>query len=807
MMVLHYLRIVWRSFRRHVGYNFLHIGCLAIGLATVMTLLLYIFHEHSYDSWHANARRIFAVSTSGAYGPASFEFYQLTSAVGPAAQLADPAVESTVRAMSAFGGVELKNPAVDGAHFRETSRFLFADSNFFRFFSFRLLKGDPENALSRPFTVVLTQLAAIKYFGTEDPMGKTLILDKVHPMQVTGVAADIPSNSSLAFDLVTPISTMNGLEEYKPLLAVQQLETGNFYTWLRLRQAKDTAQVARNLSRVALEAAGKFEKSPFSMGVTESHQFSLLPLGDTYLRAYPGAHDQYLPAFGWGAALILLLALVNYMSLATARSSMRAREVGVRKVIGAGRVRIAAQFYTESAVHAGLAFVLGIVLFLAFRPVFLQLMQLTIDAGFLLTPKVIEAFVGLLLVVIAVGGSYPSLVLSAFRPVTVLYGRLGRQQGSERVRKGFLVFQFTLSMALLTSVFIIAKELYYIRHADTGVTRDNILMLPFGNTMRHYAAYQKEVSAIPGVREVATTGYKLYTGSVLVQLAQLPGEAAKHQLMFMIADSNFIPLLDLKWMEKPAGSSRWYGKDRLLINEAALADYRWRGPAKGNTFKFGEETMTVAGVLKNFNFFSEHQAIAPLAIRVVRSVGDGWPDGSTGVMYVKIGPRINVTTLVEAIHRVYTRYDDQTAFDFSFLDEEFDSQYKAEDRLAGLMSLFTLVTIVIACLGLFALATFAAQQRVKEIGIRKVLGASVASIATLLSRDFLWPILVSILIACPIAWWVMHDWLQTFVYRTAISWWVFAATGVGMLLVAQLTILLRTIRAARVNPTINLRRE
>jgi putative ABC transport system permease protein len=805
-MILHYLRVAFRTFRRNKLYSLINVACLALGLAAVMTILLYILHEHSYDSWHANARRIFAVSTRTNYGSSSWVSYQLTYPVGPAA-LSDPDVESMERVMSAFTGVELQNPASPGVRFRETTRFIYADSNFFRFFSFRLLRGSPDNVLARPFTVVLTQSAAKKYFGNADPVGKTLTLDGQFPMEVTGVAADISSNSSLEFDLVASISTMRGIEKYKGYLDIQQLENGSFSTWVLLRLGSDTARVARNLSRIATAAAGKVKKTDLPYGETETHQFSLLPLADTHLHSYAGLSDPYLSAFGWVAAFILVLALANYMSLATARSAIRAKEVGVRKVIGAGRAQIAGQFYTESAMNATLAFVLGVLLFLAVRPAFYRLMHLTIDAAFLFTPVVIFAFALLLLLVIALAGSYPSMILSAFRPVMVLYGRLSRQQGSGRVRKVFLVFQFTLSMALMTCAFVISKELYFFRHTDTGVDRENILMLPFGSTMQHYGAYQKEIAAIPGVQQVATTRYKLYSGYSLSQLVQLPGEAATHELMFMTADSNLIPFLNLKWKEKPRTAPFWNDNNQLVINEAAVEEYRWSGPATGKQFKFGENNVTIAGVLKDFNFFSLHSAIAPLGIQVVRRIDDEWREGIDGVLYVKIRPHVNVPSVIEAAHRAYSRYDGQTPFEYTFLDDEFNNQYKAEDRLAGLMDIFTMVTIAISCLGLFALATFAAQQRLKEIGIRKVLGASVGSISALLSRDFLRPIMLSILIASPLAWWFMNKWLQNFAYRTSISWWIFPVTGMGLLLIAQLTVLFRTIRAARANPTVNLRSE
>jgi putative ABC transport system permease protein len=449
----------------------------------------------------------------------------------------------------------------------------------------------------------------------------------------------------------------------------------------------------------------------------------------------------------------------------------------------------------------------GVLLFLAVRPAFYRLMQLTIDAAFLFTPVVFIAFALLLLLVVALAGSYPSFILSAFRPVAVLYGRLSRQRGSGRVRKVFLVFQFTLSMALMICAFVITKELYFFRHTNTGVDRQNILMLPFGSTMQYYGVYQKEIAAIPGVQQVATTRYKLYSGYSLSQLVQLPGDAAAHQLLFMTADSNLIPLLNLKWKEKPLAAPFWNDNNQLVINEAAAEEYRWNGPATGKQLKFGGNNVTVAGVLKDFNFFSLHSAIAPLGIQVVRRIEDEWREGIDGVLYVKIGPHVNVPSVIEAAHRAYSRYDEQTPFEYTFLDDEFNSQYKAEDRLAGLMDIFTMVTIAISCLGLFALATFAAEQRLKEIGIRKVLGASISSISALLSRDFLLPILLSVFIASPLAWWFMNKWLQNFAYRTTINWWIFPATGVGLLLIAQVTILLRTIKAARANPTINLRSE
>ena len=805
-MLFHYLRIAWRSFRRHTGYNLINIGCLAIGLAAVLIILVYVLHEHSYDKWHANSGRIFSVNTRSDFGSNSWDESALSFPVGPAGLQADPDVKSMVRASINYSESEIQNPALPAAQFPERSNLIFADSNFFRFFSFRLLRGSPDDVLTRPFSVVLTRSTAKKYFGTADPLGKVLLLDKKYSLQVTGVTADVPSNSSIHFDMVAPLATMERIDDYRDDVKVRQLQSGSFFTWFLVRPGGDTARIGRNLTRIARAAVGKLPNSSGDAGFVQSHRFNLLPIAATHFKHPDFGSIQYLGVFTWVAVLILLLAIVNYMSLATARSAMRAREVGIRKAIGAGRGKIAGQFYVESAINAVLAFALGLGLFLLIKPGFCHLMELPIDMGFLITPAMLGAFVLLLLGVIGVSGSYPSILLSSFRPVAVLYGKMSRQRGSERIRKGFLIFQFTLSMALMTCAFVIGKQLYYIRHADVGVARENIVMIPFAETMGHYAAFQADVSRIPGIRRIATTRSSLYYGIEYLTIATLPGQSEKHDLPYIQVDSNFIPLLGLKWKERPVGANG-YGPDHMVLNETAVKSFKWTGRATGEHFNLLKQPVTVAGVLADFNVESLHNKIGPFGMYIERSLDSFWKGGKDGMLYAKIEPHINVPTLLETIHRIYSRYDNQTPFQYTFLDDDFNKLYRTEDRLEELMNSFTAVTMVIACLGLFALATFAAQQRLKEIGIRKVLGASVASISALLSRDFLWPILLSVVIASPVAWWVMHKWLENFAFRTPISWWVFPAVGGGLLLIAQLTVLFRTIRAARTNPTVNLRSE
>jgi putative ABC transport system permease protein len=798
-MLTHYLRIALRHLRRNKLYSFVSIGCLSIGICVCLTIMLYVLHEHSFESWHPDARRIFSTSAMLKFGEGSFNVELMSYGTGPRVKAADPLVESYTRVNPAFAPVDLQDPSKPGIDFTERDNFVYADSNFYFFFRLRLDRGDPHQVLTRPYSMVLTERAAKKYFGSTDPVGRTLQVDGQYTFEITGVAANPPSNTDLQYDFIASISSMATMKDRKNYLNSPDVQAGAFRTWFLLKNAGAARQVERMMDKLAV-LPDNTEKNKDAFFLTSIRDYHLdANFGDT-------SNQRYLSIFPLVAGLILLLALVNFMSLATARTAAQGREVGVRKVLGARRGLIAGQFYTESAVFALLSFLLGIALFVACRPYFLRLLQLQIDVSFLLTPGVLTGGLGLLLLVILLAGSYPSLVLSAYRPVAVLYGKLSRHRGAERVRKGFIVFQFSISMLLVISSLIIEKELYFLRHTETGVDRDNVMMIPFGTHLGHYAAFKHDVEDIPGILGAATSHYPLYRGTDGWAVTK-PGSDKQVELNGLSVDDQFISMLGLKWDRKPVDGPELYDGKHLLLNEAAISKLGFAGDPVGQRVMLGNETLTVAGVLRNFNYDGLRNSIGPLFVSVSKDTARGWGNGVNGCLLAKVGSHRNVPTVVETIRKIYRRYDRQTAFEYSFADDAFDNQFKAEDRLAGLFGIFTGITIVIACLGLFALATFAAQQRLKEIGIRKVLGASVASIGSLLSRDFLRPVLLSVVIASPLAWWVMHRWLQDFAYRTSVSWWVFPLAGGGLLLIAQLTVLWQTIRAAQANPTVNLRSE
>ena len=517
------------------------------------------------------------------------------------------------------------------------------------------------------------------------------------------------------------------------------------------------------------------------------------------------SNTKYLEIFPIVAGLVLLLALINYMSLATARATTRAKEVGVRKTMGAGRKTVAAQFYVESALYAVLAFGLGWGLFLLIKPGFLHLLHLDIDDTFLTQPVNLALLGGLLLLTIVIAGSYPALVLSSFKPVDTLSGKISKQRGGALIRKTFTLVQFSVSIALIICSLVMNRQLWFFRHMDTGVNRENVVTIPFSPRLSlHYPAFREEVSGLPGVIRTATTHYPLYT-SFDMSAAEREGTNASIPLSIIEADSNFISTTGIHWAVPPTASGQWLGGDRLLLNQSAVETLGLPPNPVGQTIDMDSKRYTVTGVVRDFNYFDVGGKIKPLTIVMDTMHGANRPN--PGCLYVKISPQVNVPSLMESIQNIQQRYDPGTPFDYQFLDENFDKMFRAEDRLADLIGVFTAITIGIACLGLFGLAAFSATQRTKEIGIRKVLGAGVYQIVRMLTLQFLFPVGLSILVAAPIAWRLMTHWLDKFAYRISLSPWLFVWAGLGALVIAALTVSSQALKAATGNPVKSLRTE
>jgi putative ABC transport system permease protein len=797
-MIKNYIKIALRNLTKQKMFSLINIGGLAIGLAVCMTILMYVSHEMTYDSFHKNGDRTFGIHATLKIGGNNMNMAYMSYATGPIAKQTQPGVEGYMRTMKYFRPLVVNNPASPERKFAETD-LLFADAGFFDFFSFKLKSGSKEDALTKPYSVILSQDMADKYFGTENPIGKTITIktDSAYTYQVTGVAENSPSNSSIKYNFIVSGQSLIAMKEGKNYTGDQAVGPGSFDVYLRLKSLADTAKVKTGMERLA-----KGDKR------FDDVKFSLSPLADMHLKSNFGdaSNTKYLKIFPLVAVLILLLALVNYMSLSTARSTLRAKEVGVRKVSGASRKTIAMQFYVESGIFTLLSFVLGYVLCYAFKPWFTNTLQLKIDNSFLYSPLVLVLFLSLFVLTALIAGSYPSLVLSAFKPIATLKGKMSKQTGGVAVRKVFTTLQFAISVGLIICGIIIDRQLYYFRHADTGMDRENIVMIPVGSGFgTNYPAFKQDINSLGGIASTATSHYAMFKG---YDMNFINGKTKEESvaLAALSVDNHYISTLNLKWKIAPVSETSMIGKNKVVINEEAIDKLHLKANPVGTYIESGDQKFEVTGVLKNFNFSSMQSTIEPLGLFIAPDTTKQWAKIGCS-LFAKIKPNTNLPGLLENIQSIYKKYDSGTPFSYTFMDDAFNEQYKAEDRLSSIFSIFTYITILLATMGLFGLTAFTIEQRNKEIGIRKILGASLTTITSLLSIDFIKLVVISVIIASPVAWWAMHNWLQNFAYRINIPWWVFAAAGVVAVFTAVVTISYHALRAAVANPVKSLRSE
>lgn len=789
-MLKNYLKISWRNLIQNKVYSFINITGLAIGLAVCMLIVLYVGHEYSYDRFHKNAERIFSVKSKLKLGNDSLYLNQLPYSTPVELQQTEPSVEAFLRVRQEREAI-IQNNQEPSLKFAE-NKFIFTDPNFFTFFSFKLQQGNKEQVLQHPFSVVISENIARKYFGEKDPVGKTIRYNNTYDFIVTGVAGKIPSNSSIEYDFVASVSSLTSMAAKENS---ETKEENSFLTYFLLRQPADIGKVEQQLLRLGQaknKATGSYIGTPLtSLRLSEGTDTS---------------NTKYLKIFPFVAALILVLALINYMSLSTARSTTRTKEIGVRKVLGAGRNMIASQFFVESVLFTSIAFVLGYLLCTFFRPLFFDFLQINIDGSFLLNQYILLSFGCLFIITAILAASYPSILLSAYKPAVVLYGKLSRQSGGISVRKFFTVFQFSISVILIVCGIVINKQIDFFRSTDTGVSRENIVMIPFtSNAAKQYDALKKDLSSTSAASQVSTALHPMYKGYDVMG-TKATNTSQFVLIPYMLVDQDFISLLRLQWKIKPQDPLFYNNDSAAILNETALQKLGLGNDAVGKKM---DDELTVAGVLKDFNYASLQNKIDALCLFVTHDMYDSssfWAKNG-GCFFVKINPNVNISRFINEAKTVYGKYDNESPFTYNFLDDAFDAMYQAEDRLLKLLTAFTAFTIFIACLGLFGLAAFMVIQRTKEVGVRKVLGASVAQVTFLLSKDFAKLVLISVVIASPIAWWIMDKWLTAFAYRTPISWWVFGITVCIILSVALITVSVQAIKAAVANPIKSLRTE
>jgi putative ABC transport system permease protein len=798
-MFKNYLTIALRNLRRHKVISFINIAGLAIGLAMFMLIALYIQYEFSFDKFHKNGDRICRVEQI-----LDHKTYKEASAGCPAALskslIADfPEFESVSRVI--LGGDFL---LVLSDNQKISQRSFYADSAFFKIFSFPGIKGDLTTALDAPYSVVLTQAVAEKIFGEQVPLGKTVrFLNSDQDYKVTGVIQDVPHNSHFTFDLLISSVSISAGRERDPFESWHD-------NWVPLYVLLHPEQPWQKASEKIQFALKKYQ------GEQSLHELYLRPLSRVHL--YADVRHEFgligsiknIYIFSAIAIFVLIIAGINFMNLTTARAADRAREVGLRKVSGAQRTSLVKQFLGESVFMAFMALLLAIVLMKVLLPEFNRIVSRDLFLSFLENwPFVL----GILLVTLLTGllsGIYPAFVLSSFKPANVLKGSFSSGSRNVFLRKSLVVLQFFISVTLISGTIIILQQVNYLLNRDLGYNTEQILIIHGGSPdVGTYRVFKNQISQNPNVINVASADYMMHSSNNWTRIAwegAAEGEWIKINVNYI--DEDLIETYGMT-MVKGRAFSREYGADRgnvVILNEAAVREIGWEEPIGKNIRFYGDYKLTnvgpveVVGVVKDYNFLSLHNPITPLMLRLFPEDMTGWN------VSVKMSGQ-DIPKTIAFIENAFKGLFPEAVFSYRFLDEDFGRMYSEEREFGKVILYLTLLAIFIACLGLFGLASFATKQRTKEIGIRKVIGATVAHIMWLLNSEFLKLTVLGCVLAWPVAYFVMGKWLQNFPYRVSMQWWVFLLSGLAACIVALLSVSYQSIKSATANPVDSLRYE
>ena len=788
-MLKNYFKIAWRNIVRQKAYSILNIAGLSIGMACSILILLWVQNELSYDRFHSRANQLFRITCSAG------EFKTAVSAAGMAkglqAQL--PQIKAGVRISKPF-------PALFevGEKKFEEKRVFFADSNFLQVFSFPLLAGNAATALKDPGAILISQQTAEKYYGTRDAVGKTIRINNNENFTIAGVLANTPSNSHFQFDVIIPMKTM---AKWDWDLQNDTWSNFNFYTYLELDEKTAGSELAQ---QKLLQQIAKIFKAH---GATVKIDFQLQPLTDIHLHSnlqidLPGhGNMQYVNIFFIVAIFILAVACINFMNLATARSERRAKEVGLRKVVGANRYQLIFQFLGESLIFSFVSLVIAIGIVYLLLPVFKMLTEKTLAID-LLNGKLLLSLIGIAVLTGLLSGSYPALFLSGFAPVKVLKGKLRVAGGNLLFRNALVVTQFVVAIVLLVGTAVVYKQLDFIKKRNLGFDKSNLLYLPMtGELGEKKQALKASLAQNPLTENftvISNLPTTLETGTVDVVW---DGQTTRNQVIFpsLDVDENFVKVFKSQILAGRGFDKSFSGdSSSYMINEKAMQIMGMNvGNAVGQNLTFGDAKGTIIGVVRDFHFKSLQYAMEPLVLRLNK-----WG----GVAMVRTTAGSNEQT-IKALEKINQELNPAFPFTFGFLDKDLDNLYRSEQQMGNIFNLFAGLAIFISCLGLYGLSAFMAEQRTKEIGVRKVLGATVAGVVSLLSRDFLKLILIAIVIASPIAWYAMNKWLQGFAYQTTLEWWVIVLAGILATAIALFTISFQSIKAALMNPVKSLRSE
>lgn len=817
LMFRNYFNIAIRNITKHRFYSLINVTGLATGVAACLLISLFILHELSYDNYHENKDRIYRVNTIIKFGNLD---YNLATTPAPTAHtiLSEyPEVEASTR-IRAQGNYQVRKGTES---FREED-VAYADSSFFSVFTTPFLYGDPSKALTEPNTIVISRKIAEKYFPNQDPVGQTLTLFKDWEVRIDGVMENFPDNSQFNFNLL--VSMMNNEESKNEMWL-----SNNFHTYLLLKPGADPKALESKLDALVEKYVGpqvrEFIGGDKSLNDLSSNgnkfQFYLLPLQDVHLFAEtsanirPGGDITYVYLFAAIALFILFIACINFMNLSTARSANRAKEVGVRKVLGSLRSHLVGQFLLESVLITLASFIVAIAIAYAFLPIFSDLSGKRLSLP-LTEPIFYLIVVGLALIVGVIAGVYPSFFLSAFRPVNVLKGKLALGMKSGLIRSGLVVFQFTISIFLIVGTITIYRQLDYIQQKKIGFNKDQVIVVKEAGALgSQLESFKNEMLKDSRILGATISGSLPVSGtdrnnSSFWPMGKTPDQNNMVGLQSFYVDYDYVRTLGME-IKEGRDFSRDFLSDStgIIINEAAAQAFNIAANPIGQkieSFKMlpgniidrdERNVYTVVGVVKDFHFESLRDNITPLALFLAKS------DGLISFRF----QAQDAGEAVAALESKWKQFGPGEPFEYTFLDDDFSAMYSNEERLGHIFTIFAVLAIIIASLGLFALSAFTAEQRTKEIGIRKVLGATVGSIVVLLSKEYGKLILCAFVIAAPLSWYAVNWWLEGYSYKTEIGIAIYVLAGVVAFMVAWLTMGYQSVKAASSNPVKSLRNE
>jgi len=806
-MLKNYFKTAWRNLMKHKTFSFINIAGLSIGIAVCFIIMMYVQDELSFDRFNKNADRIVRVVFKADINGGKIFEANVMPPVAQAMKNDYPEVQDATRLQVAGAPkITYKNKSF------KDDEMAFVDPNFFNIFTLPLIEGDAKTALQQPNTIVISKAIAKKYFGKEDPLGKTLTFpdDKDAAFKVTGVIDKVPANSHFHFDL---FASMLSLDDAKS----DSWMGSNFFTYLLLKKGADYKKLESKLPGMVEKYMGPQIQQ--SMGIslkqfiTKGNHlgFALQPLASIHLYSHanyelsPGGNAMYVYVFGAIAIFMLLIACINFINLSTASASQRAKEVGVRKVIGSGKMQLVKQFLIESGLLVFIALFISYLLVQFALPFFNNIAGKDLHFGFNI--KIILAFIGLGLLVSLIAGLYPAFYLSSFKPIEVLKGKFIAANKSFGLRSSLVVFQFFISVALIIGTITVWQQMKYIQNKNLGYDKEQLLTIPNSYALgKNEEVYKQEMLNDPRIVNATMSSYKPAGPSSGSNALAFPlghdNEIMRTQEYHV--DENYIPTFEMK-MVNGRNFSKAFTTDStaMIINETAAKAFGWndltavgKTIVRQNSTRGNDVPFHIIGVVKDFNFQSLHEPITPLLMTLAPDFGLIFKVKTAGIK-----------GLLATMKTKWGQFNTEEPFTFTFMDDLYNKTYAAEQNTGTILNIFALLTILVACLGLFGLATYTAEQRTKEIGIRKVLGASVTSVTKMLSKDFIKLVFIACIIAFPLSWWAMNKWLQSFAYRINISWWIFLVAGVAAILIALITVSFQAIKAAMANPVDSLKNE